>query len=303
MDDTEPPILSNRSGKTRSDSTAPVFARQSTADNTLKAYANDWSRFSRWCRLRGVSELPPSANLIALYLADVASPQGKQALSVASIERRLSGLVWGYAQRGTPLDRNDRQIVSALANIRRLHARPPAQKEAIRPEDLIAMLDTLSRDLRGLRDRAILLIGFAGGLRRSEIVSIDLGTDVPSGSDGWITLREDGVAISLRSKAGWREVEIARGPSDHICPVHALTQWLHFARIDAGPVFVGVTRDGRKATGRRLGDKHVARLVKQTAKAAGLRPDLPETQRIRLYSGHSLRSGRARTAAPNSVSH
>ncbi|AWB50601.1 hypothetical protein HYN69_18545 (plasmid) [Gemmobacter aquarius] len=161
------------------------------------------------------------------------------------------------------------------------------------------MLDTLPRDLRGLRDRAILLIGFAGGLRRSEIVSIDLCTDDTPGIGGCIAITEDRAVITLPGKAGQGKVEIARGTNDQTCPVHALTQWLHFAKIDDGPIFVGVTRDGRRATGRRLGDKHVARLVKQTAQAAGLRPDLPEAQRIRLYSSQSLRSGRTRTAAPD----
>ena len=86
----------------------------------------------------------------------------------------------GYAQRGERLNRKDRHIATVLAGIRRRHARPPVQKEAILPEDLREMLSTLPLDLRGLRDRAILLIGFAGGLRRSEIVSLDHGKE---GSD------------------------------------------------------------------------------------------------------------------------
>lgn len=274
-------------------SIARARTRRSASDNTLKAYANDWAQFSRWCRLKGVEQMPPSPEIVALYIAHLASPQGKAALSLASIERRLSGLVWNCAQRGAPLDRKDRRIAAALAGIRQVHARPPTQKAAILPQDLFAMLDTLGRDLRGLRDRAILLIGFAGGLRRSEIVSIDLGKQDPPRSGGWIDIVEDGAVITLRGKTGWREVEVARGSSDQTCPIYALTQWLHFAKIDFGPIFIGVTRDGRKTTGKRLSDKHVARLVKQTVKAAGLRPDLPEAERIRLYSSHSLRAGLA----------
>lgn len=275
--------------------------RPAAASNTLKAYERDWAKFSRWCRLRGTPEFPPCPDTIALYLADLVSPQGKHALSVASVKRHISGLAWGYDRRGAPLDRKDRRIAAALASIRQHHERPPAQKAAIHPQDLTAMLDTLPRDLRGLRDRAILLIGFAGGLRRSEIVSIDLGTGAAPASGGWLSILADGVAITLWGKTGWRKVEIARGRDDQTCPVHALSQWLHFAKIDAGPIFVGVTRDGRKATGKRLNDKHVARLVKQTAKAAGLRPDLPEAQRNRLYSSHSLRSGHMAKAATGSA--
>ena len=158
------------------------------------------------------------------------------------------------------------------------------------------MLATLPHDLRGLRDRAILLIGFAGGLRRSEIVSLDHGKDDTPDSGGWVEMLEGGVLITLRGKTGWREVEIARGSAEQACPVHALTQWLHYARIDFGPVFVAVSRNGLKATTERLSDKHVARLIKTCVREAGIRPDLPEAERVGLYSGHSLRAGLASSA-------
>jgi integrase len=281
--------------------TARDYARQSASENTLRAYAKDWAAFARWCRMRGADLLPSSPQLIGLYIADLAAPGGSSsgkppALSVASIERRLSGLAWGYAQRGERLDRKDRHIATILAGIRRRHARPPVQKEAILPEDLRDMLATLPHDLRGLRDRAMLLIGFAGGLRRSEIVSLDHGKDDTPDSGGWVQVRDEGVLIALRGKTGWREVEIAPGSSDQTCPVHALSQWLHYARIDFGPIFVAVSRNGLKATSERLSDKHVARLIKICAREAGLRPDLPEAERLRLFSGHSLRAGLASSA-------
>jgi integrase len=283
--------------------TARDYARHAASENTLKAYAKDWAQFARWCRMRGAHPLPSSSQLIGLYIADLAAPGGKapsqsasRPISVSSIERRLSGLAWGYAQRDDRLDRKDRHIASVLAGIRRKHARPPVQKEAILPEDLRDMLATLPHDLRGLRDRAMLLIGFAGGLRRSEIVSLDHGKDDTPDSGGWTEILEGGVLLTLRGKTGWREVEIARGSSDQTCPVHALTQWLHYARIDFGPLFVAVSRNGLKATGERLSDKHVARLIKQTVEEAGLRPELSKAERLALYSGHSLRAGLASSA-------
>jgi len=277
--------------------TARDYARAAASENTLKAYAKDWAHFARWCRMRGADPLPPSPQLIGLYIADLAAPGGKTPpLSVASIERRLSGLAWGFAQRGQRMDRKDRHIATVLAGIRRKHARPPVQKEAILPEDLRDMLATLPHDLRGLRDRAILLIGFAGGLRRSEIVSLDHGKDDTPDSGGWVEMLEGGVLITLRGKTGWREVEISRGSADRTCPIHALTQWLHYARIDSGPIFVAVSRNGLKATSERLSDKHVARLIKICAREAGLRPDLPEIERLRRFSGHSLRAGLASSA-------
>ena len=107
---------------------------------------------------------------------------------------------------------------------------------------------------------------------------------------------EDGILLTLRGKTGWREVEIARGSSDQTCPVHAVAQWLHYARIDFGPIFVATSRNGLKATGERLSDKHVARLIKTCVEAAGLRPELSKAERLALFSGHSLRAGLASSA-------
>lgn len=281
--------------------TARDYASAAASDNTLKAYAKDWAHFARWCRMRGADPLPPSPELVGLYIADLAAPQGQgatkpPALSVASIERRLSGLGWGYAQRGLPLDRKNRHIATVLTGIRRRHARPPVQKEAILAEDIRAMVASQPHDLRGLRDRAILLIGFTGGLRRSEIVSLDRHKDDTMDSGGWIDILDGGALITLRGKTGWREVEIGRGSSDQTCPVHALEQWLHYGRIDFGPIFTGVTRDGKRARDTRLNDKHIARLIKSCVLTAGLRPDLPDAERVKLYSGHSLRAGLASSA-------
>ena len=277
--------------------TARDYAKASTAENTNKAYAADWKHFARWCRLKGTDPLPPSPEMIGLYLTDLAAPtNGSPALSVSTIDRRLSGLAWNYAQRGFSLDRKDRHIATVLAGIKRKHARPPTQKEAILPEDILAMVATLGFDLRGLRDRAILLMGYAGGLRRSEIVSLDVGKEDTPDSGGWIEIMEGGALLTLNAKTGWREVEIGRGSSDQTCPVHALEQWLNFARFDFGPVFVRTSRDGKRALEARLSDRHVARLIKQTVLAAGIRAELSEAERLALFSGHSLRAGLASSA-------
>jgi integrase len=273
------------------------YARAAASENTLKAYAKDWAHFARWCRMKGAEPLPPSPEMIGLYLADLASGPGPSpALSVSTIDRRLSGLAWNYAQRGFTLDRKNRHIASVLSGIKRKHARPPVQKEAILAEDILAMVATLPFDLRGLRDRAILLLGYAGGLRRSEIVSLDVHKDDTLDSGGWIEILEKGALISLRGKTGWREVEIGRGSSEQTCPVHTLEQWLYFAKIDFGPVFVSTSRDGKRASETRLNDKHVARLIKRTVLLAGIRSELPEKDRLALFSGHSLRAGLASSA-------
>jgi integrase len=163
-------------------------------------------------------------------------------------------------------------------------------------EDILGMIATLSFGLRDQRDRAILLIGYAGGLRRSEIVCLDINRDDTDEGKGWIEITEQGLLLTFRSKTGWREVEIGRGSSDQTCPVHALEQYLHYSKIDFGPLFQRVTRDDRKLTGDRLSDKHVARLIKKTVRDAGIRSDLPEKERLSLFSGHSLRAGLASSA-------
>jgi integrase len=283
--------------------TARDYARAAASDNTLKAYAKDWAHFARWCRMKGAEPLPPSPEMIGLYLADLAagsapspSKAAARPLSVSTIDRRLSGLAWNYAQRGCSLDRKNRHIATVLAGIKRKHARPPVQKEAILAEDIVAMVATLPYDLRGLRDRAILLLGYAGGLRRSEIVSLDVHKDDTPDSGGWIEIFDKGALLTLNAKTGWREVETGRGSTEQTCPVHALEQWLHFAKIDFGPVFVGTSRDGKRASETRLNDKHVARLIKRTVLDAGIRSDLPEKDRVALFSGHSLRAGLASSA-------
>ncbi len=193
-------------------------------------------------------------------------------------------------------DRSDRHVATVLAGIRRTHARPPEQKEAVLPADLIAMIATLDLgDLRGLRDRAILLIGFAGGLRRSEIVGLACHPE-DAFDGGWVEILTDGLLLTLRGKTGWREVEIGRGSSETTCPVVALETWLRFARIVRGPIFRQVLPDRKTIGPEALSDKHVARLVKRSAMAAGVRGDLTEGERLRKFSGHSLRAGLASSA-------
>lgn len=278
------------------------YVEAASSASTRRAYASDWKQFASWCRRQGFSLTPPDPQTVGLYITALASGSAAGTASadkksVATIERRLSALTWNYAQRGQPLDRKDRHIATVMAGIRNKHAAPPRQKEAVLPEDLIAMLETLDRGtLRGLRDRAMLLLGFAGGLRRSEVVGLDVGRDQTEDSSGWVEILERGMLVTLRGKTGWREVEVGRGSSDATCPVVALQTWLKFARIVHGPLFRRVTGQGKELGVNRLNDQEVARLVKRTALVAGVRGDLPEGQRGKLFAGHSLRSGLASSA-------
>ncbi|PBB83752.1 site-specific integrase [Mesorhizobium sp. WSM3876] len=273
------------------------YVEAASSANTRRAYAADWKHFANWCRRQGVEMFPPEPQVVGLYITACASGKAtgdKKPNCVSTIERRLSSLTWNFSQRGQPLNRKDRHIATVMAGIRNKHAAPPRQKEAILPEDLIAMLETLERgSLRGLRDRAMLLLGFAGGLRRSEIVALDVGRDQTEDGRGWIEILEKGMLVSLRGKTGWREVEVGRGSSDATCPIVAVQTWLKLARIAHGPLFRRVTGQGKAVGADRLNDQEVARLVKRTALAAGVRGDLPEGERGKLFAGHSLRAGLA----------
>jgi integrase len=279
---------------------AREYVEAASSPNTRRAYDSDWRHFGSWCRRQGLDQLSPDPQVVGLYItacASGAATANRRPAAVSSIERRLSALSWHYRQLGEKLDRDDRHIATVLEGIRNTHGRPPVQKEAVLPEDLIAMLETLDRGaLRGLRDRAMLLIGFAGGLRRSEVVGLDVGADQTKDGSGWAEILERGMILTLRGKNGWREVEIGRGSSDSTCPVAALETWLNLARIAHGPLFRRVTGQGKSVGPDRLRDQQVARLVKRAAMAAGVRGDLSEDEREGKFAGHSLRAGLASSA-------
>jgi integrase len=277
--------------------TARDYAAARNSANTARAYASDWKQFERWCRRNGFDSRQPDPQAVGLYLAASASGKGMKAAAASTIERRLAAITTTYRTLGTPLPRQDRHIIDVLAGIKRSHGKPPAKKEALFPEDILAMIATLPGNLRGYRDRAILLIGFAGGLRRSEITGLDCGPNQTEESGGWIEILKAGVLLTIRGKTGWRMVEIGRGSTDATCPVHALELWLKLAKIARGPIFRRVRKQNSDVGSERLVDAQVARLVKSTAMKAGVRSDLPEAQRMALFSGHSLRSGFASSAA------
>jgi integrase len=276
--------------------TARGYAAARASLNTQKAYASDWAQFARWCRRKGFDAALPDPQVVGLYLAASAAGEGVARAAVSSIERRLAAVTTTYRTAGTPLPRQDRHIIDVMAGIRRQHARPPKQKEALFAEDILAMCATLPNNLRGYRDRTILLLGLAGGLRRSEITGLDCGPEQTAETGGWIEILEDGALLTIRGKTGWRQVEIGRGSSDRSCPVAALELWLKLARISHGPVFRRVREQNTGVGSERLDDKHVALLVQSTALKAGVRSDLPEAERKALFGGHSLRAGLASSA-------
>lgn len=292
----ERPALPSSPYLKRIAATAEEYGRRRQSPRTARAYASDWRAFEDWCGRRGLEAKDGDPRVVGLYLSASASGDGVAKASVATIERRLAAITAVFRAADLKFSREHPEISHVLAGIRRTHKRPPRQKAAVNAQELLSMCAALGYDLRGLRDRAILLLGFAGGLRRSEIVGLDCGPDQTADSGGWIEQHDEGLLLVVRGKTGWREVEIARGSSERSCPIISLKTWLSFAKITHGPIFRGIS--GRKnINADRLGDRHVARLVKTKAMAAGLKADLSEKDRPALYAGHSLRAGLATSAA------
>jgi len=261
------------------------FASQAKAPNTLKAYRIDWADFSEWCALHRLDFLPATPQTIALYLTDLARTH-----KVSTLYRRLSGISQAHQAAGYVTPTTDAQVRLVFQGIRRTLGSAPDQKNAAITAEVRAMVETLSPStLIGVRDRALLLVGFAGAFRRSELVSLDVA-DVTFGADGLIVqLRRS----KTDQEGEGRKVGLPFGSNPLTCPVRSLRAWLEIAAIARGPIFRAVDRHGNVAAVR-LTDQSVALVVKRRAKAAGL-----DWER---YAGHSLRSGLATAAAMADVS-
>jgi integrase len=260
------------------------FAAHAKAPNTLKAYRIDWADVLNWCALHRLECLPAEPHTIALYLTDLARTH-----NVSTQYRRLSGISQAHQAAGNVTPTTDAQVRLVFQGIRRTLGSAPDQKNAAITAEVRAMVETLSpTSLIGERDRALLLVGFAGAFRRSELVSLDVG-DVVFGADGLIVqLRRS----KTDQEGEGRKVGLPFGSNPLTCPVHALRAWLATA-IASGPIFRRVDRHGNLGT-QRLTDQSVALIVKRCARAAGL-----DWER---YAGHSLRSGLATAAAMADVS-
>ena len=259
---------------------AAGYARQARADNTRRAYGAAWSDFTIWCSRHNLVPLPAEPAVVGCYLADRA-----QTHKVASLRLRLVAIAEAHRIQGHNLDARHPAIRDTWAGIRRAHGTAPTQKAAATSEIVRALVRAAGQSvgLRGMRDRAMVLIGFAAALRRSELVALDIAD---------IQFRAEGVVLRLRrsktdQEGTGAEVAIPCGAAGLTCPVRALQAWIEAAGI-AGPVFVSINKAGR-VTDNRLSDRDVARVVKRLAERAGHDPA--------TFAGHSLRAGFATTAA------
>ena len=264
---------------------ASSYAASSAAENTKRAYLGDWADFTGWCQKAGRQELPANPVTLADYIADMAQKGYKP----STISRRCSGIARAHRLAGfpTPLVGVARET---MAGIRRELGVAPQQVAPLSVPDLRMMCNSQPEELRGIRDRAILLVGFAGALRRSELVGLDVVDVKPADAGTVLTLRRS----KTDQEGAGRQVGIPYGSHRETCPVRTLQQWLDIAEIDEGPIFRPINRHGTVGPGR-LSDRSVAFVVQRAAKRAGLDP-------AKLFAGHSLRAGLATAAAGAGVS-
>ena len=255
------------------------FVRASKAENTLRGYQADWRAFCAWCEGHSLCPLPATADAVAAYIAECAGH-----LKPGSIQRRLNAIT--EAHRAVSLDSPTHTgiVRNTMKGIRRTLGTAPVQKAPTMTDDIRAMVDATDAGLIGTRDRALILLGFAGAFRRSELVGLDV-EDCAFGKDGiTVTLRR-----SKTDQEGMgRKIGIPYGSNPETCPIRALQGWIEQAGITVGPLFRSLNRHGQVQPGW-LSGNDVARIVKKLAGRAGL--DSAK------YAGHSLRAGHATSAA------
>lgn len=250
------------------------------AANTRRGYASDWRDWMAWCGERDRNAIPASPADVAEYLRERAARR-----KMSTIRRNLAAIAQVHRLAGLQLDRNDPALHFALRALAREHGVAVEGKRELMTADIEAMLSTFGKDLAGLRDRALLLVGFAGGFRRSELVALDVGD---------VVFRRDGMILTIRRSKGDQEgrgqlVGVRYGQRERTCPVRALKRWLEASGLTEGPLFRAILR-GRPRD-HRLSDKAVWRLVKGAATAAGID--------AAAFGAHSLRIGHVTQALAN----
>jgi site-specific recombinase XerD len=254
------------------------------APSTRRAYQADVEDWQRWAVRMRCPPWPADGRAVAVYLAAGA----KSGLSVATLNRRLSALKAESRDRRLAAPEGP-ELAEVWAGIRRTHGRPPRQKRALVVKDLRKVVGKLPAGLQGVRDRALLLIGFAAALRRSELVALEL--DVAGAGPVRLAFVGEGAEIRIdRSKADQegRGAVVAVPFGGELCPVAAVEAWIKAAGLRAGPVFRAIDKGGR-VSAEALSDRSVALIVKRACEGAGLNPS--------GFAGHSLRAGLVTSAA------
>ena len=258
--------------------------KNSKAINTVRAYKSDFQDFGLFCVKNGFKNLPTEPKIVSLYLTYLSSNDVK----ISTIKRRLVSIGVIHKIKGHYLDTKHPIIIENLMGIKRRKGINQKAKKPLLINNLKQIIDVINKekeaDLKKLRNKALLLIGFAGGFRRNELVSLNAED---------LEFVFEGLKITLKkSKTDQFGEGFSKGipyfDNSLYCPVKSLKNWLNISKINKGPLFVRFSK-GIKITNNRLSDQSVALIIKDYLIRAGI--DSKE------YSGHSLRSGFATSAA------
>lgn len=261
------------------------YVSAATADNTRRAYAADWRAWTTWCTARGSVPLPADPLDVAAYLTDLAD----RGASPATVQRRLSGIAHEHRQAGHPSPTEHAGVRRVLRGVRRTAVADgyrPRKARALDVATIRALVEDLPPGIAGVRDRALILLGFALGLRASDLVGLNVTDLTPAARGGLDVL----VRYSKADQDGAGEtLALAPGAREATCPVTAVTAWVTAAGIIDGPLFRSV---GKGASARLGSGRMSASSVRGILTRAARRADVP----VDRLSPHSLRRGFATTA-------
>jgi integrase len=290
---------------------ARAYMAEARAQTTRRAYGRAWAAFEAWCAAEGRQALPASPETVAGWMtAMAAGVAGYRSLARSSINQALSAVVLAHHTAGHPLDRKHPVIAETWRGISRTKARTEVLRQAqpIVAVDLRTLLEDLRRGAGHLpadaRDAALLALGWAAALRRSELVGLDwqkLG-----GGSGYVQVDERGVTVTLaQSKGAQTEAATVVVPrADMPVAAEALEQWALVAALKPGEAIFRSIDKGQRIKPKRLGGRSVARIVKMRMRAYAIAAGRTETEAEALaerMSGHSMRSGYATAAAAADV--
>ena len=258
--------------------------KSSKANNTLRAYNSDFNDFELFCVKNGFKSLPSDPKIVSLYLTHLSTKD----LKMSTLKRRLVSIGVIHKLKGHYLDTKHPSIIENIMGIKRRKGSVQKAKKPILINSLKAIINVIDQqnkeEIKKLRDRTIILIGFSGGFRRNEIVSLDYDD---------LDFVPEGLKINIRrSKTDqFGEGSIKALPyfdNSEYCPVLSIKKWIEKSKISNGPIFRRFLK-GSKLSINRLTDQTIALLIKEYLTLAGIDS--------KNYSGHSLRSGFATSAA------
>ena len=258
--------------------------QNSKASNTVRAYKSDFNDFGLFCTQNGFKSLPSEPKVVSLYLTHLSTKEAK----MSTLKRRLVSIGVIHKLKGYYLDTKHPSIIENIMGIKRRKGTNQKGKKPLLINNLKKIINVIDEEkkekIKNLRDRSIILIGFSGGFRRNEIVSLDYHD---------LDFVTEGLKINLRrSKTDQFGEGMVKGipyfDSSQYCPVISLQKWIEISKISSGPLFRRFTK-GSNLSESRLTDQTVALIIKKYLKLAGIES--------KNYSGHSLRSGFATSAA------